>query len=70
MGVTQMAAGWGNNELQCYLNTSAVARVQASKRKKGDGRLVITALRKPGSTCYNNLVGALYSFSNALVCGW
>jgi hypothetical protein len=51
-------AGWGNNELQCYVDDDSVARVEAKRDMSGGGQLVLQANKAVGRQCFNPLVRA------------
>ena len=56
--VTLAAAGWGNNELECYTNaTPNVAVIADPDAPAGtsNGVLSITAIYNAGQTCYNGV---------------
>jgi len=49
---TSTRTGWGNQELQCFVDTPDAARVEATGG--GDGKLVITASYEPkAEPCYS-----------------
>lgn len=51
-------AGWGNDELQCYTNSSSNIRVAASNPSGTDGVLVMAAQANPTGVCRNLFTAA------------
>jgi hypothetical protein len=47
------AAGWANQELQCYTSSPDNARVVPNPGRAGDGMLVIEARARKNATCLN-----------------
>jgi beta-glucanase (GH16 family) len=53
------AAGWANNELQCYTNAYENVRIEPNEGAPGDGKLVIQADVKHGHLCKNSNKGPI-----------